>query len=246
MDRKPTLVTPNQAMFSEAARMAKIERYSRRKALGGRKAALEKLHVRLVDDARLYECDDLQGQRDAVADSLLAVVDYLNAQGFNNATLAPLMRPVAALVERENNSIDLMFAQRARKGRPRATLAEHERSGILAALSEAWLRSHKEQDRRQSDKLADAARKMKGRWFGNVTRAQLETARELVSQEASDHPAVITAKRFEQHIAIAEETYGATGVFSILVRFLNDQKVTFGFGEGGILKTPSITPTDYP
>ena len=137
-----------------------------------------------------------------------------------------------------------MFAQRARKGRPRTTLAEHERSGILAALANAWLRSHKEQDRLQSDKLADAARKMKGRWFGNVTRAQLETARELVSQESSNHPAVTTAKNFEQYIASAEEKFGVTGAFSILVRFLNDQKVTFGHGEGGILKTPSISPTE--
>jgi len=244
MDKKPTLSAPNEAMFSEAARIAEHQRYNKHKAQGGRIAALEKLHVRLVDDARLYESDDLQDQRDAVADSLLAIVDYLKAQGFNDATLAPLMRPVAALSERENNSIDLMFAQRARKGRPRATLAEHERSGILAALSDAWLRSHAEQDQLQSDKLANAARKMKGRWFGNVTRAQLETARELVSQESPDHPAVTTAKRFEQHIAVAEETYGDAGAFTILVRFLNDQKVTFGIGEGGILKTPPISPTE--
>ena len=244
MDRKPTLNPPTEAVFIEAARMAKINRYGRRKAHGGRIAALENLHVRLVDDARLYESDDIQDQRDAVADSLLAIVNYLHTQGFSIGTLSPLMRPVSALTERENNSIDLMFTQRARRGRPSATHAEHERSGILAALSNAWLRAQKEQDRRQRDKLADATRRMKGRWFGTVTRAQLETARELVSQEASDHPAVITSKRFEQHLSSAEETYGAMGAFTILVRFLNDQKLTLGLGEGGILKTPSISPTE--
>lgn len=244
MRKKPLVQLPTSEMLDEVSRLTKNTRYRKLPAKEGRVAALAKLHARLIDDAMLYDQGNLQDQRDAVADSLLAVVDFLLAQGFNHATLGPLMRPVAALAERENNSIDIMFSQRVRAGRPSATLADHERTGILAALSDAWLREHFDDERRQSDKLSEAARKLKGRWFGRLSRANLETAREIVSQEASDHPAVIAYRKFNEYIETAESTYGTNGAIKILVRFLNDQKVSFGLGEGGILKTPPISPTE--
>ncbi|MEO6093933.1 MAG: hypothetical protein ABIT04_00560, partial [Novosphingobium sp.] len=129
MGDKPDFRKPTEAEHAEATRQTRQGRYARQRSAGGRVAALDKLHAQLVDDAQLYESDDLQDQRDAVAHALLAVGDFLKAQGFANVTLGPLMRPVAALTERENNSLDLMFAQRARGGHPRGTLAHHERSG---------------------------------------------------------------------------------------------------------------------
>lgn len=243
MGDKPRFRRPTEAEHVEASRQTRQDRYARQRSTGGRVAALDKLHSQLVDDAQLYESDELQDQRDAVAHALLAVADYLKAQGFANATLAPLMRPVAALAERENNSLDLMFAERARGGRPKATLADHERTGIIAALAEGWLRTHESEDRSQSEKLADAARKMKGRWFGTVTRAQLESARELVSQEAKDHPAASHARMVYSWFVSTAEMFGADNAFPIMVRFFNDQKLPFGTGEGGILKTPRVSPT---
>lgn len=244
MGDKPVFRKPTNAEFVLASQQTIQNRHSRERLHGGRVAALDKLHAQLAEDARLYESDNLQDQRDAVAHALLAVTDFLKAQGFANPTLAPLMRPVAALAERENNSKDLMFAQRARGGRPKTTLAAHERTGILAALAEGWLRTHEDDDRPQTDKLADAARKMKGRWFGTVTRAQLETAREMVNQEANDHPAVGHARLFYSFFERTAESFGVENAFSIMVRWLNDTNVPFGFGQGGISKTPSVSPTD--
>lgn len=243
MADKPHKRMPTNAEFAEAARLTKQHRHDRLPALGDCVAALNKLHEQLADDACLYESEDLQDQRDAVAHSLLAVIDFLRAQGFATPTVAPLMRPVAALTERENNSLDAMFARRARAGRPKATLAQHERTGILAALTDVWLRTHESDDRPQSLKLAEAARKMKGRWFGKIDRAQLETAREFVSQEAKDHPAVCHARLFDSLIVNAAEEAGIESAFAIMIRWLNDSKLPFGAGEGGILKTPNVSPT---
>ena len=244
MGEKPRFRKPTEAEHAEAARQARQDGYARQRSAGGRVAGLDKLHAQLTDDAQLYESDELQDQRDAVTYALLAVADFLKAQGFANATLAPLMRPVAALAERENNSLDLMFAQRARNGRPKATLADHERTGILAALAEGWLRTHPSDNMTQSDKLAAAARKMRGRWFGTVTRAQLETAREVVSQEAKDHPAASHAAMVYGWFVRTAEMFGADNAFPIMVQFFNDQKMPFGAGERGILKTPRVSPTE--
>lgn len=242
MQKAPPYRKPTDAEHVEAARQGTLQRHDRQPASGGRVAALDKLNSRLVANARLYESGDLQSQRDAVADTLLGVGDYLTAQGFAGLALAPLMRPVYALVERENNSLDLMFTQRARGGRPKSTLMDHERSGILAGLAEEWLRTHAHEDRPQRAKLTEAARYMKGRWFDTVTCAQLETARELVSQEAESHPAVIQAKMVREWCSTGAEMFGTENAFPILVRMLNDVILPFGMGEGGILKTPRVSP----
>lgn len=244
MKTKPPFRKPSKEEFAEIAWQAKVVRYERQRSHGGRVAALQVLHDRLADDARLYEHDDLQDQRDAVADALLAVSDFLKAQGFSSATLSPLLRPVAALAERENNSIDLMFAERPRAGRPKATLSDHERTGILAALAEGWLQTNESDARTQAEKLADAARKMKGKWFGKVTRAQLETARELVRQEARDHPAVCHALLFSDFFAKTVESFGAENAFTMMVQWLNETPALFGFGKGGISKTPRVSPNE--
>lgn len=244
MKAKPAFQKPSEAEFAEIMRDAVAKRYMRQRSTGGRVAALEDLHSRLVANAQLYVCDDIQDQRDAVADALIAVVDFLKAQGFTAATLSPLMRPVAALVERENNSIDLMFAQRPRSGRPKNSLADHERNGILAALAEGWLRACEDDDRPQSDKLAEASRKMNGKWFGSVSRAQLETARELVSQEASDHPAVEQFQLFIGLFDMTAASFGIESAFTLMVQWLNGTNAPFGFGQRGISKSLPVSPTE--
>lgn len=243
MGAKPRFRKPTGAEHAEATRKTLQNQYARQRSAGGRVRALENLHAQLVDDAQLYESGDLQHKRDAVAHALLAVADFLRAQGFTAATLAPLLRPVVALAEREHNSLDLMFAERARRGRPNSTLADHERTGILAALAEAWLGTHQSEGGTPSEKLAALSRKMQGRWFGAVTRAQLETAREFVSQEAKDHPAVKQAKEFSSAFERAAEMFGAENALPVIVQFLNDVPMPFGAGEGGISKTPPVSPT---
>jgi len=94
------------------------------------------------------------------------------------------------------------------------------------------------------DPEAAAARKMRGRWFGTVTRAQLESARELVNQEAKDHPAASHASMVYGWFVRTAEMFGSDNAFPIMVRFFNDQKMPFGAGEGGILKTPRVSPTE--
>ena len=96
----------------------------------------------------------------------------------------------------------------------------------------------------QSDKLTAAARKMRGRWFGTVTRAQLETAREVVSQEAKDHPAASHAAMVYGWFVRTAEMFGADNAFPIMAQFFNYQKMPFGAGERGILKTPRVSPTE--
>lgn len=236
---------PSPGEFDNANRRLNQIRYSRRNPRGGRVAALDKLHSILVNDAQLYETDKLQNQRDAVAHALLSVVHYLGAQGFSEGTLVHLMRPVVALAERENGSLDMLFSEPVKKkgGRPKATLTQHERTGILSALAEAWLMIYKDDERTQPEKLAACARKLKGRWFGKLTKVQLKTALDLVRQEASDHPAVATSRITLDGYRGAAEKFGPTVAFDILVRWLNETKLSYGAGEGGISKTPPVSPS---
>ncbi len=104
-----------------------------------------------------------------------------------------------------------MFAERARDGRRRPAIDELERAGILAALANFWLKIHQNDGRDQSTKLAEAARKMRGHWFGKVTRANLKTARDMVSQEAKDHPSVVAANLFDQMLNDTLECVGEDG-----------------------------------
>lgn len=204
--------------------------------------AIGKLNARLIDNANLYFCGDLQNQRDAVADTILAVDDFLADQGIARMALVPLVRPVQSLVERENNSLDPLFCERARKGTPKRTMNRLVRTGILAAFAEAWLDAHNGESRTKPLLLAEAARSLKGPWFAGVTRAKLKTARDLVSQEASDHPSVIHAKRTLADIARAAEIYGAKAAIFIMANFYNNCPPHYAFGNMGISKTPHVPP----
>lgn len=222
MGTSPTVNIPTKADLDEVARQTHQDMYKRQVATSGRVRALDELHAKLVDDARLYQSEDLQDQRDAIAHALLAVTNFLESQGFSTATVIPLLRPVSALVEREKNSLDPVFCERPRRGRPKVTLAQHERSGILASLANAWLRMHVDDDRVQSEKLAEAARAFRGKWFGTVTRAQLETARELVSQESSDHPAVTSSAICDRGLMQLAAKFGDAHAITITIHMFNN------------------------
>lgn len=246
MSNDPPFRWPTDAEFEVARETTKRLGYLRRGTRTGRVAALDQLHETLVNNAQLFQTGEIQNQRDSVAHSLLAVMTFLDSQGFSTLVLSPLLRPVLALAERENGSVDMLFAERARKkgGRPKATLTQHERTGILAALAEAWLAMHKDSELPQAQKLEQCARKLKGRWFGKVTRAQLKTALDLVRQEGKDHPAVGSARITLAGYQEGTKQFGPTVAFEILIRTLNDLKLPFGAGEGGIAKTPSVSPSE--
>ena len=242
--RKPPLRPPTASEFGDARDTALQSSFERRQAGPAPVWALWVLHARMVEVARLYLSEDLQDQRDAVAESILAVHDYLVGRGFAPLTVAPLMRTVAALAERENGNLDYLFCERSRAGRPKATMSEHERTGVLAALATFWLELNRTSGRRQNELLAEAARKMKGPWFGTVTGSNLKTARDLVMQEARDHPAVSEAARFTADaIANARASFGDREAWRVLIQFLNDVSASHG-AVTRIAKTPRITPSD--
>lgn len=241
---QPPFRKPTKAEFEAAKQKSGEQNYVRKPSQGAPEWALWQLHSALVANAKLYETGDLDDQRDAVAGSLLAVHDYLVGRGFALAAIAPLMRPVAALVERETRSIDLLFAQRKKGGRPKATLADHARTGILAALASFWLEWHEHDERKQITKLREAARNMKGPWFGGVTGANLKTARDLVMQEAKEHPAVLEAGRFKSEtIQTARALYGDANAWIVLIQMLNDISPKYA-AIAKIEKTPPVSPID--
>lgn len=191
--------------------------------------------------AALYQSENIDRQRQAVFSAIFAVTDYLTAQAFPPETLFPLMRPAIALAERENNAIDVLFAQRARGGRPKTTIDEHERVGILAAFANAWLIIHEHDEQDQWTKLSKAAREMRGGWFGDVSRAKLKAAREVVSQEGIGHPSVAVAKEFNRYFDDAIKLVGRGKAFKFMICFVNSSPASRSMG---ILKTPPVSSVD--
>lgn len=196
---------------------------------------LERLRSRLAISATLYQADALEFQRKAVLEALFAVSDFLEAQDFPPETLQPVLRPALALMERENNNVDQMFAQRARAGRPKATMNRQERTGILAAFANAWLRMHRSDGRPQAEKLRDAARTLRGGWFGEVSAANLKMARDTVSQEASKHPAVVIAGVFDELFEQASAITSKEEAFKLVRDYVNEAPAA---RVKGIWKTP--------
>lgn len=197
--------------------------------------ALAALRENLLECAEQYLSADLPSQRLAVTNALFSIAKYLEKSGFPPTTLLPVIRPALALAEREeNNALDQMFAQRKRGGRPSATFDAHLRTGILAALANAWLRIRVDDDRTQRAKLADAARNMRGPWFKGVSGATLKTAREIVAREAKDHVAVENFERFSRLINEVAESVGLNRSFPLMVRYINEHPVSRTMG---ILKT---------
>ncbi len=239
----PAFSKPTEQQFVTAVEAVSRDRFARGAAKTEIREAVHALNLRLTDNADLYLRGSLQDQRDAVADTLLAVEGFLADQGLARLALLPILRPVEALVERENNTIDPLFSERARDGKPKRTLDRLNRIGILAALADAWLDAHAGDGRPQKLLLDEARRSFRGRWFKNLTSAQLKTARDLVSQEAADHPSVEQARRTRADIARAAEVYGPKNAIAIMVRYLNECPPSFAFGNMKILETPAVSPS---
>lgn len=203
---------------------------------------LETLRDDLALCADWYLTGDLPAQRLAVANALFGIAKYLEAQAFPPQAILPVIRPAIALAERElNNALDQMFAQRARGGRPSATFDKQMRTAILATLADFWLRLHEHDERAQAEKLAEAARNMRGPWFEDVSGGTLKTAREIISREASDHLAVEFYEGFSRFFDKAVAVVGANRAFPLMVRYINEHPVSSSMG---ILKTLPVSSLD--
>lgn len=198
----------------------------------------EELRYFLAECAKLYLTADLDRQGLAVASALYATAKYLHGLQFPPETLLPLMRPATALAERENNALDEMFSQRPRKGRPNLRTTAHMRTAILAVLANAWLKSHEDDDRKQSAKLAEAARKLRGAGLSGVTGATLKSAREIVSRESNDHLVVEFSNRFATFYEKAAGTVGEGRAFSLMARYVGEHEVNTALR---IFETPPVS-----
>lgn len=203
--------------------------------------ALQNLNSRLSAYAVLYESSGLDLKRRAISSALVAVSDFLESHAFPPNTLLAIMHPALALAEREDSILDPVFCERSSGGRPKASASDDERKGILAAFANAWLEHHKSENLPQRLKLAAAAQKMRGGWFGDVTRANLTTARDMINQEAKDHPAVVMAKAFGELFDDAKATFGAANAFQAMLDYMNS---TQAGGPMGISKTPHFSSSD--
>lgn len=205
-------------------------------------ADLAALRESLLVCGEMYLSDDLDTQRVAVFSALHNVADYLEKNDFPDIVLLTITRPALALAERHTkNALDQMFTQRPREGRPKETNDKHIRTAFLAALANAWLQIHHDDDRLQSAKLAEAARKMRGPWFKETSGAALKTAREIVSREAKDHIVVETFEGFSSLIDEISATIGLRQTFKFMVDLLNEEPIMNAMG---ILQTIPISPPE--
>jgi hypothetical protein len=192
---------------------------------------LAALRENLLDCADLYLSADLPSQRLAVTNALFEVAKFLEKNGFPPQTLLPIIRPALALAERhEHNALDQMFAQKGSDGRPKSTFDKGLRTAIWAKLANVWLRIHQDDDRRQSVKLAEAARKMRGPMFDGVSGAALKTSREIVSHGAKDDAIVEFYDRFSSWMDEIASVIGLTRSFSFVVRHINEHPVSKTMG----------------
>lgn len=209
---------PTEADYARAEKHAVDAIFERGPADSAVQWGLWTLHKELAAAARFYHETDLQGQRDAVFHSIFAVQRYLKSQGFSEATTEPLVRPAEALMERENNRLDPLFNERKRSGAPSRSLDEYSKIGAIAALAEAWLALHKGEEGKVSDKLKRFIRHVEGPWLNNLTLGKVKAAREMVSQEAKDHPAVSWATIYSKSIAEAERLGGTAAAIKTVAR----------------------------
>lgn len=242
MTRKPPLTPPTHDQSQAGAQQASNRNFSRNPAAGGRVQALNRLHAELAALAQRYDSEAVSEQRVAVSHALLRVVDYLTAQGFSLSILLALQRPVSALVEREQNRLDPLFCQRQRGGRPARSQDELRRIGVLAVLADAWLQLNQRDERSLDQKLGQAARRLSGECFGQVTGAELKGCRETVSQEATDNLSVIHAAKWRAFIAEKAKESDLASAFGNTVWMLNSAQQIGNVAGYGKSKTPDVLP----
>lgn len=215
-------LTPEQ--YESADVILEGTRFDREPANGPLQWGLTILHGDLAQMAKAYRSGEIQNQRDAVVGQLFAIQRFLRSQGINESTVEPMMRPVTALAERENNKLDPLFCERKRGGKPSRTTGDFERIGALAALADAYLELHRDEEGNFEQKLRRFARQVSCNWFGKVTYSKVKAAREMVSQEAKDHPAVTWAALYESNLEKAEALGGARTAYDAVLRFLQKHR----------------------
>ena len=228
------LPLPTDKDFRIAAAETRQQLYARRPATADVHKQLDQLHSKMIKSTECYETGDLADQRFAVLEALDAIQDFLIGQGFSAFVLTPARRPIAALDDQENNRIDPMFAQR-KPGRAKNSLDRHNRTGQLAALAQYWIETHPSGN--QPAQLRSAARKFSGdRWCGRVEPAELKRARDTVSQEAKDHPAVHAAAGLRKLIDEYAEHFGASRALAVTIGHLNHMPISSDLGNWSTIK----------
>lgn len=171
----------------------------------------------LAENTETYEKGSQQDRRDAIANCLLSVASYLAENGVDTRYLQPLLHPVEALTERENNRLDPIFCERVRQGAPSRSLIQNQQDGIIAAIADHWLSHNADTDAPMRNRLDAIARLLKDSGLGELGAARIKQARELVSQESSDHPARVMASLIDSWLERASSDYGAQQAVSILL-----------------------------
>ncbi|WP_260598307.1 hypothetical protein [Sphingomonas endolithica] len=241
MSNDDTRRRPSEAEFATAAAIGRINLYKRSLPVKETAPALSDLHKRLAGAGQLYERGELADQRYAVVDAISGVYDFLLDQGFSPMALEPLFRPIEALEGQHENRLDPLFAERRRAGRPGKSGDNHTRVGTLAALANFWIEQHGDSGELKRD-LATAATRLRGRWFGTITAAQLTGARVALAQEGSDHPIVQTAAKVRAFLDRAASDFGQQHAFAVVVRQLNDGPRSSAIGNSNVLEQAPAEP----
>jgi hypothetical protein len=177
---------------------------------------LSSLAAILAKNTETYETGSQQDRRDAIANCLLSVASYLAENGVDLRSLQPLLHPVEALTERENNRLDAIFCERVRQGAPSRSLLQNQQDGIIAAIANHWLSHNADTTGPMSNRLDAVARLMANSGLGDLNAARVKQARELVSQESSDHPARIMAGVVNSWLDKASTQFGAQTAVSTI------------------------------
>jgi hypothetical protein len=196
--------------------------------------SLDALAIALRTSAEIYQAGEIEDQRASVVMSLNAVHEFLEAQGIDAFALEPIFRPIDALTKLDSNGLDPIFAAGRSGGRPRTSHDQLNRAGTLAALADFWIRHHGSGKKLQTA-LGEATRAIRGRWSGKLTAAEIKSARALVSQEASDHPAVETERRASAALMRLSNERGASSAFLTFLERLNSAQASPALGNWSTL-----------
>ncbi|ROT96501.1 hypothetical protein EB810_00600 [Altererythrobacter sp. FM1] len=171
----------------------------------------------LAKNTEIYENGPSQDQRDAIANCLLSTASYLSENGVDLRHLQPILHAVETLTERENNRLDPIFCERIRQGAPSRSLKRNQQDGIIAAIANHWLAHNADKSTPMKSRLAAVARLMQNSGLGDLDAARVRQARELVSQDASDHPASVMAGVIDSWLERASTDFGENEAVSIIL-----------------------------
>jgi hypothetical protein len=238
----------SKELASIAAREVVAMRYSREPANGGRVAALESLHSKLVECSKDFSENNIGTKQDAIGRALLSVTNYLVDQGFKQATLLPLLHVEQAITEIQRGRSDPLFKPNRSEsgGTPPRSHKRLESDGMIAYMAELWIEDCKGDGRIQNVVLRECAKKLKGPYFGTLTAVQLKKAREAARGESKDHPTRVHyewCKARDAGKRVRRPDFGPRQAFEQLLIFLNET-LNPAMGEQENPKTPSVFGED--